>query len=64
MPAEPLLPRCLETRDTTPQGSVVARLQRFATYSHLKQLVLRMITEDMRRQGSTPTLASALQVRP
>ncbi|KIZ04772.1 hypothetical protein MNEG_3189 [Monoraphidium neglectum] len=47
--------------DAPLQGSVVARLQRFATYSHLKQLVLRMITEDMRRQGSTPTLASALQ---
>jgi hypothetical protein len=42
---------------------VVARLQRFATYSHLKQLVLRMITEDMRRKGSTPSLASAMSVR-
>ncbi|KAI8467471.1 MAG: kinase-like domain-containing protein [Monoraphidium minutum] len=44
------------------QGSVVARLQRFATYGHLKQLVLRMITEDMRARGSAPTLASALQL--
>jgi hypothetical protein len=36
--------------------------QRFATYSHLKQLVLRMITEDMRQRGTAPTLAAALQV--
>jgi hypothetical protein len=45
------------------QGSVVARLQRFATYGSLKQLVLRMITEDMRRSGATPTLAAAMQAR-
>ncbi|GBF97386.1 calcium-dependent kinase [Raphidocelis subcapitata] len=47
--------------DAPLKGSVVARLQRFATYSHLKQLVLRMITEDMRRKGSTPSLAAAMQ---
>lgn len=33
--------------DTPMNGSVVQRLQRFATYSHLKQVVLKMITEDM-----------------
>ncbi|GBF98366.1 calcium dependent kinase [Raphidocelis subcapitata] len=48
--------------DAPLKGSVVARLQRFATYSHLKQLVLRMITEDMRRRGGGATsLAAALQ---
>ncbi|KAI8474838.1 MAG: kinase-like domain-containing protein [Monoraphidium minutum] len=47
--------------DVPLKGSVVARLQRFATYGHLKQLVLRMITEDMRRRGTTPSLAAAMQ---
>lgn len=37
------------------QGSVVQRLQRFATYSHLKQVVLRMITEEMRSRGKAPS---------
>ena len=43
------------------KGSVVQRLQRFATYTHLKQVVLRMITEDMRQRGKTPSFSSALQ---
>lgn len=43
------------------QGSVVQRLQRFATYTHLKQVVLRMITEDMRQRGKTPSFGAALQ---
>jgi hypothetical protein len=42
---------------------VVQRLQRFATYTHLKQVVLRMITEDMRQRGKAPSFSSALQVR-
>jgi uncharacterized membrane protein YgcG len=46
-----------------PQGSVVQRLQRFATYSHLKQVVLRMITEEMRSKGKAPSFGAALQVR-
>jgi hypothetical protein len=46
-----------------PRSRSLPPAQRFATYSHLKQLVLRMITEEMRRQGTAPTLASALQVR-
>lgn len=37
------------------------RLQRFATYTHLKQVVLRMITEDMRARGKAPTFSSTLQ---
>jgi hypothetical protein len=41
----------------------VQRLQRFATYTHLKQVVLRMITEDMRQRGKAPSFSSALQVR-
>jgi hypothetical protein len=45
-----------------PQGSVVQRLQRFATYSHLKQVVLRMITEEMRSRGKAPSFGAALQV--
>jgi hypothetical protein len=44
------------------QGSVVQRLQRFATYTHLKQVVLRMITEDMRQRGKAPSFSTALQV--
>lgn len=44
------------------QGSVVQRLQRFATYSHLKQVVLRMITEEMRSRGKAPSFGAALQV--
>eukprot|EP00879_Flechtneria_rotunda_P019176 GHRR01020134.1.p1 GENE.GHRR01020134.1~~GHRR01020134.1.p1 ORF type:complete len:506 (+),score=170.64 GHRR01020134.1:924-2441(+) len=43
------------------QGSVVQRLQRFATYTHLKQVVLRMITEDMRQRGKAPSISQALQ---
>jgi hypothetical protein len=42
---------------------VVQRLQRFATYSHLKQVVLRMITEEMRNKGKAPSFGAALQVR-
>lgn len=38
------------------------RLQRFATYSHLKQVVLRMITEEMRSRGKAPSFGAALQV--
>jgi calcium-dependent protein kinase len=53
---------CTQYLEKQTQGSVVARLQRFATYGHLKQLVLRMITEDMRRRGTTPSLAAAMQV--
>jgi hypothetical protein len=41
---------------------VVQRLQRFATYTHLKQVVLRMITEDMRQRGKAPSFSAALQV--
>ncbi|WIA22429.1 hypothetical protein OEZ86_008805 [Tetradesmus obliquus] len=43
------------------KGSVVQRLQRFATYTHLKQVVLRMITEDMRNRGKAPSFSNALQ---
>jgi calcium-dependent protein kinase len=39
----------------------VQRLQRFATYTHLKQVVLRMITEDMRQRGKAPSFSNALQ---
>lgn len=42
---------------------MVQRLQRFATYSHLKQVVLRMITEEMRSRGKAPSFGAALQVR-
>eukprot|EP00877_Chromochloris_zofingiensis_P003189 jgi/Chrzof1/12871/Cz07g10120.t1 len=42
-------------------GSVVQRLQRFATYTHLKQVVLGMITEEMRARGQAISLNSALQ---
>jgi len=44
------------------QGSVVQRLQRFAMDTHLKQVVLRMITEDMRQRGKAPSFSAALQV--
>jgi len=48
--------------DVPLQGSVVQRLQRFATYTHLKQVVLKMITEEMRAVGHTEgTLSSALK---
>lgn len=41
---------------------MVQRLQRFATYTHLKQVVLGMITEEMRARGQAISLNSALQV--
>ncbi len=34
-------------------GSVVQRLQRFATYGHLKQMVLRMITDEIESMQQT-----------
>lgn len=52
-----------EANEMPLQGSVVQRLQRFATYSHLKQVVLRMITEEMRSRGKAPSFGAALQVR-
>lgn len=38
---------------------MVQRLQRFATYGHLKQLVLRMIADEM---GAAPTSQLEAQV--
>lgn len=35
------------------RSSVVQRLQRFATYGHLKQLVLRIIADDMAEHPTT-----------
>jgi serine/threonine protein kinase len=35
------------------RSSVVQRLQRFATYGHLKQLVLRLIADDMATHPTT-----------
>lgn len=35
------------------RSSVVQRLQRFATYGHLKQLVLRIIADDMAQHPTT-----------
>ncbi|KAL4446799.1 hypothetical protein ABPG77_008043 [Micractinium sp. CCAP 211/92] len=47
----------LTDADTSPalplRSSVVQRLQRFATYGHLKQLVLRIIADDMATHPST-----------
>jgi hypothetical protein len=45
------------------QGSVVQRLQRFATYSFLKQLVLKIIIDDMQgRDGAVvPPMLTALR---
>lgn len=40
---------------------MVQRLQRYATYAHLKQVVLRLITEEMRKQGRLPGVACALR---
>ncbi|KAL4434088.1 hypothetical protein ABPG75_000529 [Micractinium tetrahymenae] len=43
-----------ETSSALPlRSSVVQRLQRFATYGHLKQLVLRIIADDMATHPST-----------
>jgi calcium-dependent protein kinase len=42
-------------------GSVVQRLQRYATYAHLKQVVLRLITEQMQQAGKLPGVARALR---
>lgn len=44
---EPVTPHCLK--------SVLCRQrsQRFATYSHLKQMVLRMIVDELAMDGST-----------
>jgi len=36
-----------------PRGAQVQRLQRHATYGHLKQLVLRMIAEDVLAETET-----------
>lgn len=41
------------------RSSVVQRLQRFATYGHLKQLVLRMIADEL---GTAPTSQLEAQV--
>ncbi|KAK9836887.1 hypothetical protein WJX74_010460 [Apatococcus lobatus] len=38
--------------DTPLNGSVVQRLQRYGTYGHLKQMVLKMIMEDVVQQGT------------
>lgn len=43
------------------RSSVVQRLQRFATYGHLKQLVLRIIADDM---AEHPTTHKESQVGP
>ncbi len=45
------------------QGSVVQRLQRFATYSFLKQLVLKIIIDDMQGGGGQelPPMLTALR---
>lgn len=37
--------------DTPLEGTVVQRLQRHATYGHLKQLVLHLIAEDVIRDS-------------
>ena len=43
-----------ESTSTLPlRSSVVQRLQRFATYGHLKQLVLRIIADDMANHPTT-----------
>ncbi len=41
------------------RSSVVQRLQRFATYGHLKQLVLRMIADEL---GAAPSSQQEAQV--
>ncbi|KXZ54832.1 hypothetical protein GPECTOR_4g903 [Gonium pectorale] len=38
-------------RDLPLQGSVVQRLQRFSTFGHLKQLVLKMIVDEIQDEG-------------
>lgn len=49
--------------DALLEGSVVQRLQRFATYTSLKQVVLKMITEEMRGEGvvAAPSFGKSLQ---
>ncbi|GFR50388.1 hypothetical protein Agub_g12603 [Astrephomene gubernaculifera] len=49
-------------RDLPLQGSVVQRLQRFSTFGHLKQLVLRMIVDEIQdegKQGKAPASRTA-----
>ncbi|KAG2424379.1 hypothetical protein HXX76_014588 [Chlamydomonas incerta] len=48
-------------RDLPLQGSVVQRLQRFSTFGHLKQLVLKMIVDEIRDEmtGAAATAGKA-----
>ncbi|GIL82813.1 hypothetical protein Vretimale_8185 [Volvox reticuliferus] len=49
-------------RDLPLQGSVVQRLQRFSTFGHLKQLVLKMIVDEIQdegKQGKAPASRKA-----
>ncbi|KAG2490878.1 hypothetical protein HYH03_010796 [Edaphochlamys debaryana] len=51
-------------RDLPLQGSVVQRLQRFSTFGHLKQLVLKMIVDEIQNEkaeGKSPTSRKARQ---
>jgi hypothetical protein len=64
----PWLQTAAEVPEQQLQGSVVQRLQRFATYSFLKQLVLKIIIDDMQAQqaqgaagAELPPMLAALQ---
>lgn len=50
-----------EAADLPLEGSVVQRLQRFATYGHLKQLVLKMVVEEMRLENALTVAGNGLQ---
>lgn len=45
------------------EGSVVQRLQRFATYGSLKQQVLRIITDELAANNNDTTQAALEKVR-
>lgn len=47
----PFISEAGRAQDLPLQGSVVQRLQRFSTYGHLKQIVLKMIVEEMQGDG-------------
>lgn len=49
--ALPFINEAGRATDLPLEGSVVQRLQRFSTYGHLKQVVLKMIVEEMQAQG-------------
>lgn len=50
-----------EAEDLPLEGSVVQRLQRFATYGHLKQMVLKMVVEEMQQENSLTAAGNGLQ---